>query len=241
MVSRDQRDDLDFLRIEAPQISILDQVIRMAMMAIVADVYANVMQQRGVFQPLALPVAQPVDAACLIENAERKARDLLRMFGPVAAAFSQFDDAAAANVGVALDLANARAIPVDVVEDEPFTQGQIAERQVFGAEPAQDRVEQHRSADAEIRSPRIHCGHVESLFDIHFHEPLPQPMDRLRADLLIPDVVRRCALLLGNRESAETENRSRGADHAIESGLCDLFQVRTHFFIEMFDQPALIV
>jgi hypothetical protein len=42
VVSRDKRDDLDFLWVEAPQISILDQVVRVAVMTVVADVYADV-------------------------------------------------------------------------------------------------------------------------------------------------------------------------------------------------------
>lgn len=79
MVSRDERDHLDFLRIEAPQISILDQVIGVAMMSIVADVYANVVEQGGILQPLAFAIAKPVNAACLIEDAERQSRNLLRV------------------------------------------------------------------------------------------------------------------------------------------------------------------
>jgi hypothetical protein len=36
MVSRDQRDDLDFPRLETAQVAVLDQVIRMAVMPLVA-------------------------------------------------------------------------------------------------------------------------------------------------------------------------------------------------------------
>jgi hypothetical protein len=79
MVSRDERDDLDFLRIEAPQISILDQVVGMTMMTVVTDVYPDVVQQRGEFEPLALAIPKPMDAARLVENAERQPRDLLCM------------------------------------------------------------------------------------------------------------------------------------------------------------------
>jgi hypothetical protein len=51
-----QRDDLDLARIEAAQISILDQIIRMTMVAFVADVDADIVQQGAIFQPLAFPV-----------------------------------------------------------------------------------------------------------------------------------------------------------------------------------------
>ena len=58
MVARDQRDDLDLLRLEAAQVAILDQVVRMPVMPLVADVDADVVQQRAVLQPLALAVAE---------------------------------------------------------------------------------------------------------------------------------------------------------------------------------------
>src|SRR5918993_5413970 len=46
VVSRHQRDDLDLLRLEASQAAILDQVIRMPMVAVVTDVHADILQQR---------------------------------------------------------------------------------------------------------------------------------------------------------------------------------------------------
>src|SRR5262249_7557047 len=121
----------------------------MAMMPIVADVYADIVQKRREFQPFPFAIAEPVHAPRLIKNAQRQACDLLRMLGPVAAAFAEFDDAATSDVGVALDLANAGAIAVDVVEDEAFAKREVAEREITGAEAAQDRVEQHRAGDVQ--------------------------------------------------------------------------------------------
>jgi hypothetical protein len=44
VVARDQPDDLDLIRIEAPQIPILDQIVGMLVVALIADVYADIMQ-----------------------------------------------------------------------------------------------------------------------------------------------------------------------------------------------------
>src|SRR6266542_555138 len=44
MISRHQRDDLDLSGVEAAQITILDQVVRMPVMPVVADVHADVVQ-----------------------------------------------------------------------------------------------------------------------------------------------------------------------------------------------------
>ena len=62
VVARDERHHLDFVRMKAAQVAVLDQVVRMLVMARVADVPADVVHQRGVLQPLALAVGQPVNA-----------------------------------------------------------------------------------------------------------------------------------------------------------------------------------
>ncbi len=241
MVSRDERDDLNFLRIEAPQISILDQVIRMTVMAIVADVYADVVKQCRVLEPFPFAIAQPVDAARLIEDAERQPCDLLRMLRPIPAPFPELDNASTAHVRVTLDFADTRAVAVDVIEDETFTEREIAKRQVFSSQASKNGVEEDGTADVQVRPPRIQARHVEPLLDVGFDEPLPQAMYGLGADALIPDVLRRGASLFRDRKRAETENGSRCSDHAIEAGLCDLLEIRPHLFIEMFDEPAFIM
>ena len=146
MVARDERDDLDLPWLEAAEVAVLDQVIRMPVMALVADVHADVVQQRAVFEQLAFRVAEFVRAARLVEDAERQARDLLRVLRPVVAALAQFDDAAAADVGIAIDLADPRAVALDVIDDQPLAQREIAERELLGLEVLEDRVEQDGAA-----------------------------------------------------------------------------------------------
>jgi hypothetical protein len=164
MVPREQRDHLDFLGIEPAEITVLDQVIRMPMVSFVADVHTDVVQQGAVLEPLALAIAEAVHAARLVENAERQSSHLLRVLRPVAAPLAELDDAAAADVGVALHFLDARAVAMDVIEDETFAQRQIAERQLLGAEAAQDRIEQHRAGDDEIGASRIESGDGQALF-----------------------------------------------------------------------------
>lgn len=68
VIPRQQRDDLDLLRIEPPQLAILDQVIRVAMMPFVTDMDPGIVEQRPVFEPLALWIAEAVDRTRLIED-----------------------------------------------------------------------------------------------------------------------------------------------------------------------------
>ena len=132
-----------------------------------------------VLEPLALAVGQAVHAARLVEDAQREPRHLLRVLRPVAAPLAQLDDAAAPDVGVALDLADARAVAVDVVEHEPFAQREVAQRELLGAEPPEDRVEQHRTGDAQVGAARIEPGHLQALLDVGVDQPLAQAVQRL--------------------------------------------------------------
>ena len=67
VIPRDQGHDLDFLGIEAAQVAVLDQIQRVLVMTLVADVDADIVQQRGVLEPLAFPRAQAVELARRIE------------------------------------------------------------------------------------------------------------------------------------------------------------------------------
>jgi len=147
MVPRDQRDRVDFLRLEAAQVAVLDQVVRVLVMPLVADMAADVVEQRGVLQPLALAIGQSMHGARLLENRQGEPRDLGRVLGPVVAPLPQFHDAAAADIGIAIGLRNFLAMPRDVVEHQPFPQRHVAQCDVLGAQAPDNRVDQHRTRD----------------------------------------------------------------------------------------------
>jgi hypothetical protein len=68
VVARDKADDFDFVRLEATQVAVLDQIVRVLVMALVTDMDADVVQQRRVLEPLALAVRQAVHHPRLIEE-----------------------------------------------------------------------------------------------------------------------------------------------------------------------------
>jgi hypothetical protein len=104
VITGDQRDGFDFVGLEAAEIAVLDEIVRVFVVAFVADVHADVVQDRGIFKPLSLAIGQAVNGAGLIEQADRQARDMLRVLRPVVAALGQLEHAAAADVGVAVRL-----------------------------------------------------------------------------------------------------------------------------------------
>ena len=239
VVARDERDDLDLLRVESAQVAVLDQIVRMAVMALVADVDADVVQQRAVLQPFPLAVGEPVHAARLIEDVQRQPRDLLRVLRPVPAPLAEFDDAAAADVGIALDLADAGAVAVDVVEHDALAQGEVAEREPIGAEPADNRVEEDRAGHREIRAARIHARRRQAFFDVRFDEVFSQAVQGLGADAKVAQIFGRLAVV-GRRHQAQAEDRAGRPDHAIEALADNLVDVGAHLAVEVLDQPALV-
>jgi hypothetical protein len=116
MVPGDQRYGVDLLGLEAAEVAVLDEIVGMLVMALIADVNADVVQQRRVLEPLALAVGEGMHASSLIEHRHRQACHLSGMLWPVVAALRQFDDAAAANVGIPIDLRDLLPVPGDVVE-----------------------------------------------------------------------------------------------------------------------------
>jgi hypothetical protein len=206
MVSRQQRDDFDFLRIETAKIPVLDQVVRVPVMTLVADVHADVVEQRSVLEPLAFLVGETVCAARLIEDTQRQLRDLLRVLRPVPTPFTELDDAAASHVGISFDLPDPGAVAMDVVEDEPFAQRKIAQCEFVCPQPADDSFEQNHARDGEIRPPRIHGGQAQALLDICFDGPIAQPAKRFGADAAIAKLFDPATVLVGERHRAEAED-----------------------------------
>ena len=134
-------------------------------MALVADVRADVMKERGVLEPLPFAIGQAVHGPRLLEDGQRQARYLVRVVGPVVAALGELDDASAADVGVAVGLCDLLAVPRDVVEDEALAQRQIAERDVRRLETPDDGVEQHGARHGEVGAARLEAGNAQPLLE----------------------------------------------------------------------------
>ena len=77
MITGDERDRLDLVWFESAQVAVLDQVVRMLVMALVADGHADVVQDGGVLEPFPLAVGQPVNGARLVEQGDGQPRDVL--------------------------------------------------------------------------------------------------------------------------------------------------------------------
>jgi hypothetical protein len=240
VVAGDQREDLDLLGVEAAQIAVAYQVVRVFVMTLIADVHADVMEQRRVLEPLAFGVGQGVYAAGLIEQGYGQARDLVRVVRPIVAPFAELDDAATADVGIAFGLHDLLAMAFDVVEDQTLSQRQIAERDLLRGEPADDGVEQQCAGDGDIGAARFQAGHTQAALKIEVDELLAGAVDLFGGHPLVAQRRSHGTAMLRDGDGAKTQDRSRGADQAIESSGDDLVQVDAQAGFHMLDQLPLV-
>ena len=166
VVTRDQCDCLDLIGLEAAEIAVFDQIVRMAMVPFITDVDAGIVQDGCVFEPLAFLVGHAVDRPCPIEQRQRQPGDLVRVIRPVAAAFGQFDHASAAHIGITVGLRDLLAMLGDVIEDQALTKRQVAKAEVGGVELFQNRVQQNRPGHRKIGAARIHARHLEPFLEV---------------------------------------------------------------------------
>jgi hypothetical protein len=165
VIPRDERHRFDLVGLEAAQIAVFDQVVRVLVMAVIRNVHADIMEQRCILEPFAAAVGERMNAARLIEEAGGEARDLRRVLRRVIAPLGQLDDAPPPHVGVAIGLRDLLPVPCDVVEHETLAKGEVAERQLGRAEAPQDRFQQNRACRRQVGAPRIEAGHPQSLVE----------------------------------------------------------------------------
>ncbi len=225
MVAGHERDGLDFVRIEPAQVAVLDQVVPVLVVAFVADVDADVVEERGVFQPFTLAIGQPVHDARLLEQCDRQPRHLLGVFRPVVATLGELEDAPPADVGVAIGLRDFLPVPCDVVEHETLAEREVAQGDVVGAQAPEDGVEENCAGDRQIGASRLEPWNAKPFLQVAGDEGFSGPPQQLGRNAAVPE--RRTGRLapFGLRHGAETENRARRADDAIEARPHNLIEV----------------
>jgi len=206
----------------------------------VADVQADVVQERAILEPLALAVGEPVDRSRLVEDREGQPGDVPGVVRPVAAALGQLDGAPPPDIGVPLGPRDLPPVAPDVVEDQPLPQGQIAQGQIGGAEPPDDRVQQHGAGHDQVGAPRIEAGKLEPLGDVEADHLLAEPVQLPGGDPEVAQFLRRPASGCGHRDSPEAENGAGRPDCAIESGSGDLVEITVDFRVNVPHELAFV-
>jgi CHAD domain-containing protein len=241
MIPCHERDDVDFLRLEAAQIAVLDQIVRMFVVPFVTDVNADVVQDGCIFEPLTLAIGETVNGPRLIEQPHRQPGHLLRVLRPVVAALGQLDDAAPADVGIPVCLRDLFAVLGNVIEDEAFSEREIAQGDLRCAEPPQQLVHEDDSGDDQIGAARFESGDSHPLFEILRDNRLAQAPHLFGGDA--PVAQRRVGgvALRGGDHAADAENGARCSDDAVETGASDLIEVFAGLLLDMPDQFSFVL
>jgi hypothetical protein len=156
------------------------------------------------------------------------------------AAFPELLDAAATDVRIALDGGDVALVAPDVVQDQSFAQGHLAERHLLGAEAAEDGVEQHGAGHRQVGASRIQPRHLQAPRLIGGDERLAHFVDGLGRHGPVVQVGDDVAAVSSERDAPEAENRPRRADDALVAASDDLVDVRADRRLDVFDQPSLV-
>jgi hypothetical protein len=241
MIPCHQRDDLDFFRLEASQVAVLDQIVRMFVVTLVTDVHADIVQDRCVLEPLALAIGQAVDGARLIEQRHRQPGHLLRVFRPVIAPLGQLEDAPPPDVRISIGLRDLFAMLRNVIQNEAFSERQVAQGELGCAQPPQDLVHQNHARHDQIGAARFETGNAQPLVDAEADDLLAQPSHLLRRD---PPVAQRLvgrAAFRCRDHGTDAQNGAGCSDDTVEPRPCNLVEVLADFGLDVPDELPLVL
>jgi len=223
-----------------PQVAILDQVVRMLVMSREADVTANVVHQRRIFQPFALAVRESMNGTRLVEECECQPHDLIGVIHVIATALREFQRAPAPHVRDAVDMGDLTPVAAHVIEHQPFTQRKVAQGQFFGAEASKNRVKQNRAGHDQIGAPGIEARDAQSLLEIECGYVLSQFSNVLNGDVQIAQLGWSRSPCGGRSDGSNAEDGPGCPDHAVETGRKDLFAVTVDFAKHVLDDLPLV-
>ena len=240
VIARDERYGFDLVGFEPAQLSVTNQVEGVLVVSLVADVHADVMQDRRIFEPFALAIREPMNRPRLVEQRDREPRNLLRVLRRKVAPLRELENAATPDVGITVRLRDLASVPRDVVEHQPFTQRQITQREVGCAQAPEDLVEQNRAGDRKVGAARLEAGHTEPFLEFERSEFFAQPANLLGRNAAIAERAAGRAAIGRNRDGAEAQNRARCADHAVEACARDLVKIAADLRVDMSNEFSFI-
>ena len=213
----------------------------MSVVALVADVVADVVEQRGVLEPLTLPFAELVDGLRPVEQRQREPRHPLGVIGFPVAPLGEFHGRSPPHVRVAVDARDVAPMLLDVVEHQAFAKRQIAERDLARrracAAACRGALRRRRSGRRAADRARVAAAAARGPVSDGF---LAEPMDglgRRRADCASRPVRARAPSPWPLRRWT---GRARRTDDAIEAGRDDVRQVAIDLLTDMAHHLAFV-
>ncbi len=218
VIPGDRGEDLDLVRGEAGQVAVRDQVVRVALVLRVADVAADVVEQRAVLEPLPLGRGELVEGMRLVEDLESQPRHVGGVEDLGVPAAQEPVDRAGAHVPIEHPLL---PVPGHVVEEDPLSQPPLPHDDRLRAGALQDPGEEHAAGDRDVAAAGVEPRDPELLAG---GRPPEQAVDLLQSLAGQGPVARRCRLAPQDRglvHERERLDRAGRADTGLEPRLAN--------------------
>ena len=187
MVTRQQRHQPDFARRVAGQSAAADDVSRMVVVVVVVDVVADVVQDAGRPEQLAVDWVQPVRRLQLIEKPQAQSRHVFAVDDVVLEVARQVENAELAQVREnGMRLAGQKALVENALAQPLLADGDAVEAAVV----QQRRIGQ-RAALNDVGAIGVQAGQLAALFLAHTPEPAGHFLNAAGCQLVAVDHVQR--------------------------------------------------
>ena len=209
---RRRGDDVDFGLIEAEQLRVLDEIVRVHAMVGKREKRADVVEHRGVFEQFAFPAAELVQLHRRggVEEFERQTHDLAGVGLVEAAGPAELEHAAFTERVAVHDAARPARHVVDrqAVAEAPIRRPDLLDPQVLP-----QRVEHGRTGDDDVGARRVEPRHVATLLQRQRAEQPDGAFELLERHRRVAGCIR-AAQAAGDLN--EVEDRARAADHLVD-------------------------
>ena len=212
VVANERGQELDLAGREAPELGVIDQIGRVPVMAFARDVLADVVEQGGVLEHLAIGVVELVQGLRLIEQAERQQRDLPRVLDIGTAPPSQAGDGGAAQrarvVRPVVGIVHAHR-----VEHDPLAESPVAgDHRVEVERRRRSSTSKVTPADEQVGALLFDAGKPPPFGGRHAQNAVLQGAELVGLDPQAVRARRDVAVVVRGREASEVVDRPARPD-----------------------------
>jgi hypothetical protein len=170
VIAGDVGEEIELVGGEAFEVAVSDEVGGVLVVAGVADVPADVVKEGGEFEELAVFFGEVMEVVEGVEEVEGELGDLCCMFFVEVAAACEFEDGAAAGVGVLDGEFDLGPVGVHVIDDHAFAEGAFADIDVCEFELGEDVVDDGGTGGDLVGAVGVEAGKAAAFLEVELAE-----------------------------------------------------------------------
>jgi len=234
VIAGDVGEDVELVQGEAVEIAVLDEIERMLVVAGVADVPADVVEDGGVFEELAFLGAELVERLELVEEREGELGDLQGMLFVEIAAAAELEDRAAAGVADLHGEFHLGPVGLHVVDDHAFAEGAVADVDFADVEFVKEVGDEHGAGDDLIGAAGVEPGEMPAFGEGRAEQAFADGLEIIAGHLGEEAVADGFFAVLMDAHGGEVLHGAGGADDALDVVGADGFDGGLEGFAEVF-------